>query len=456
MLDDRLTPSPPQVNTDATLVDRVVSLYRGVDLPDTMASIARVVATVTSADRVSVLCGVPNGHRLVATSSGSAIDRGGNDVASLESIADAASDPEKARVVCLAHQRITGCQSVTIWTLPCDQHASCGATIVLESFGEPIDAPEHFAALKKHLADSLCQAVQRDARAAKPLRWTAWRLLSGRKAALALTASLALVVVGSLPMRLRIPVDGHLVAARQANVFAPADGIVQRILVTDGDTVSIGDPLIKLRSPELELQRQSIASQIETSQAKLDAIAATRSGPRDSQSSADGKILQAEIAGLTRQRDAIESRLSQLTITSPINGTVDRWNLTESLSSRPVSHGQFLLTVVSQADGWNAELNVPDQAMGYVAASTSPLECTVRLRSFSSKSFTSTIDHIDDVATVTADGRSVVRATAAIKIDDFNVRSGTTLTATINAGRRTVAFVTLRSVIEWYRQQVWF
>lgn len=456
MLDNRLTQTPAARDIDDSFVDRVALLYRGVDLPESMTSIARVVANATSADQVSVLVGGTDGHRLVATSTGATIDRSGEDVASLESIADASSDPEKARVVCLAHQRLTGCQSVTIWTLPCEQHASCGATIILQSFGEPIDAPEHFAALKKHLADSLCQAVQRDTHAAKPLRWTASRLLSGRKAALALAGAVALVVIGSLPMRLRIPVDGRLVAARQANVFAPAEGIVQRILVDDGDLVSIGDPLIELRSPQLDLQRQSIVSQIETSQAKLDAISATRSGTRDSLSSADGKILQAEIAGLTGQRDAIESRLSQLKVTSPIDGTVDRWNLNLSLSSRPVSHGQFLLTVVSRKHGWNAELNVPDKAMGYVAASTSPLECTVRLRSLSSEAFTGTIDHIDDVATVTADGRSVVRATAPIQIDDANVRSGTTLTATIDTGRRTVAFVVLRSVIEWYRQQVWF
>lgn len=456
MLDDRLTQSPPARESDDLLIDRVVSLYRGADLRESMASIARVVAESTSADRVSVLVGGSVGHRLVATSNDSPIDRGSEDVASLESIADASNDPEKARVICLAHQRLTGCQSVTIWTLPCDHHASCGATIVLESYGEPIDAPEHFAALKKHLADGLCQAVQRDARAAKPIRTAIWHRLSGRKAALALAAIVTLTVMGSLPMRLRIPVEGRLVAARQSNVFAPAKGTVENILVDDGDTVSVGDALIVLRSPELELQRQTIASQIETSQAKLDAIAATRSGSRDPQSSADANVLQAEIAGLIQQRIAIEARLSALRITSPIDGIIDRWNLHASLASRPVAHGQFLMTVVSHADGWNAELDVPDQSMGYVADSTSPLECTIRLRSIAGQSFTGSIDRIDDVATMTIDGRSVVRANAAIEIEDLDVRNGATLTATIDTGTSTVAFVMLRSVIEWYRQQAWF
>ncbi len=86
--------------------------------------------------------------------------------------------------------------------------------------------------------------------------------------------------------------------------------------------------------------------------------------------------------------------------TAVFDGLVDRWDLTQSLQSRPVAYGQYLLDIISETDGWTIELDVPEQHVNYVLQQQQvmPCRCSFRLRSDPTRVYQGTINEIAGVA----------------------------------------------------------
>ena len=255
---------------------------------------------------------------------------------------------------------------------------------------------------------------------------------------------------------------------KRSHVFAPVEGIVDDVLVVNGQKVQQGQALLLLRSPALELEQKAIEGNLATARTRLAALQALRSrgdsstSTREASSSASEQVLKAEIKGLEQQSELLMRQIATLEVKSPIDGNVERWDLGQSLVARPVTHGQYLVDVISSTEGWRLELDLPDAEVNYLLQQHRQEPCAVsfRVRSDPTRVHRGTVSEISEVAHVDARGRSLIRAT--VELDESSLsgvtqsfRSGADVLAQVHCGQRSVGFVMFRGIIEWWRSQSW-
>ncbi|MEO2019756.1 MAG: hypothetical protein ABGZ53_35940 [Fuerstiella sp.] len=130
--------------------------------------------------------------------------------------------------------------------------------------------------------------------------------------------------------------------------------------------------------------------------------------------------------------------------------------------SRPVQRGQLLLEIVPADSSWQLEISIPDDRMSYVtnarhqSAELLPIRYVVR--SAPERDWTTALTDVDNAVEV-HDGQMSCRATALLTtLPQAKLRPGTTVTARIACGRRSLGFVMFREVIEFWGQVrfAWF
>ncbi|CAN0362121.1 unnamed protein product, partial [Ectocarpus sp. 4 AP-2014] len=148
----------------------------------------------------------------------------------------------------------SGVRSLT--ALPCTAAAIEGEDAAVPSvalLAEWFDADRdaNADALLAALARHLGVAAQREGNAIGS------RMALGRAAA----AMLAIALVGAAiifslitPATLWTPVEGRFEPVARSRVFAPLDGVVEELFVSQAEPVQAGAPLVRLASPELRLQ----------------------------------------------------------------------------------------------------------------------------------------------------------------------------------------------------------
>jgi len=178
-----------------------------------------------------------------------------------------------------------------------------------------------------------------------------------------------------LPASLRIEAEGSLQPANQRVVFAPLDGLIEQILVSDGQEVKAGDKLAEMRSPMLEIQLQEVQGEMRANAEKRDGLNVAinqlaNENPSayalQSKFSSEIRELETQLQTLDKKQDAIRIEQQKLSLTAPIDGLVIARQIERFLNSRPVRRGDALLRVVQLDGPWQLELTVADQDAGYL------------------------------------------------------------------------------------------
>jgi multidrug efflux pump subunit AcrA (membrane-fusion protein) len=179
----------------------------------------------------------------------------------------------------------------------------------------------------------------------------------------------------SRPVPLRIEARGTLQPVGQRGVHVSIDGFVEELLVEDGQTVAAGQPLVRLRSPELEMQRQELRGQLTTLAEKRESlnVELIQTSPDNEQAARDQnrlaaeiRLLDIEVEGLEEKRKLLDGLDARLLIESPVAGSVVAPQLRRFLDGRPVRRGDLLFHVVDFDGPWRLELMVPDGESGHV------------------------------------------------------------------------------------------
>lgn len=462
--------------------DWIGRLHDGVDVTEAFAAISVAVAKETGCDRVSLLR--PRGSRmeLVASSTQPRVDRRARQVRLLQQLAaatvagggrlkyvvgspvDVADDLNEPLEQYLDE---SGCREITIDSFD-NEAGQAIAVMTLERFRlDPGFDPSEDAALTS-LRGPVRQAIGR-ALARDDAGWSfvASRLSRGSAArkmvATGVFAMTALILLWIVPAPLMIPVEGRVEAARSVGLFAPTAGTVVEVKTDNGDTVAPGQSLLVIRSPQLELQQKELEGKLDTATTQLASLGALRS--RGSSSTpgtggggvADEQVLKTQIAGYQSQLALLRQEIANLTLTSPIQGTVDGWNLKQSLAARPVTHGQHLADVISTEGGWMIELDLPDKHAAYVLEQQQRglCRCTFTLTSGSGQTYHGTAEEIAEVAQINSRGQSVIRVVVPYPEAAQEFRVGATVLAELDCGKRSLGFVWFRGLVEWTRRQSW-
>ena len=117
--------------------------------------------------------------------------------------------------------------------------------------------------------------------------------------------------------------------------------------------------------------------------------------------------------------------------------------------------------VVDPDGEWELEVNMPQRRIGHVkraaAKAKQPLPVVFMLATHPGQEFTGQLKEIGQIADVSeAEEPTVVVRVAIDKVDLPEMRPGTTVTARVDCGRKSLGYVWLHDVIEFVQSQVLF
>ncbi len=287
---------------------------------------------------------------------------------------------------------------------------------------------------------------------------------------------LALVTLGLLALFLvRINLDmeanGKLQPTLQQQVFAHVEGEVEEVYVDHSDIVKQGQPLLKLRNRELEIEITDLQGQLDAARESVITLGeqyqrAARSGDSLESARLSGQERESKkrVETLEAQLQLVREKEKQLVRVSPIDGIVMDWHLKERLRARPVVTGQVLVNVADPRGEWELELYMPEKRMKYLddalqEANGQPLRVDY---------IQSTDPSADHTGKLTApdvhyraeldptDGAVVKLRVKPDSLEGVSLRPGSKVIADVVCGRRSAAFVWFHEVVEWVQANVIF
>ncbi|QDU88483.1 HlyD family secretion protein [Pirellulimonas nuda] len=290
--------------------------------------------------------------------------------------------------------------------------------------------------------------------------------LAGLAAALAAAAAASLVLV---PAELKIAAEGRLEPVDSSRVFAPCDATVDRLLVRHGQRVKVGEPLLLLRSSELQLDIEQAEAELATAKQEVAALetAKLRAGipSRDRSPETDVSALAARIAALnqsveakTRRVQLLQEESQRLRVVSPTAGVVTSWKPADYLAGRPVRRGQRLLEVAASDGQWRIELETPDRDAGHLlrAVESGPVSASFVVKSDPATTYRGRVLQVASATQQNESGEPVLRVVVAPEeAKDLAPRSGMVVAAKLDCGQAPLGYVWFHEAWEAL-QRVWF
>ncbi|MCI0491458.1 MAG: efflux RND transporter periplasmic adaptor subunit, partial [Planctomycetes bacterium] len=365
-------------------------------------------------------------------------------------------------------------------------HAGDGARFVLVA--EQFDAGNDFTRERLVEVGQVCSTALYNALEVDqlPLGWLVRPLSTAKQAVvkhltqtatIAAFATVAVAALALVPADFHVEAPGTLQPVVRRNVFAPRSGLVDEVLVQHGDHVASGQALVRLRDPQLELERKRVDGELETASRQLDAVRATKTqrAIRDGSAvdtyrlSAEQRELEQQLANLRQERALLDQEREKQVVTSPIAGQVLTWDVANRLITRPVERGEVLVTVADLLADWQLEIDVADDRIGHVIAARdairSDLPVDFRLISDDRELHHGHIHEVCLTADVEAKQETAPSPTVLVKVAfdaealgvpiRGELRPGVSARARIACGRRSLGYVWFHdlwdAVVGWLR-----
>ncbi len=287
---------------------------------------------------------------------------------------------------------------------------------------------------------------------------------------------LALVTVGLLALflihiNLDLEANGALQPVLQEQVFAHVDGEVEAVYVDHSDEVKQGQPLLKLRNRELEIQITDLKGQLDAARVSIVSLGEQIGRTSRTGDSLETSRLMGQEREATKRKETLEAQLAlvyekekQLIRTSPIDGIVMDWHLKERLRARPVVTGQVLVNLADPNGDWELELFMPEKRMKFLddavqKADGQPLEVDFiqpmnPSRDHKGKLFPQDVHYRAELDPT--DGAVVKLRVKPDTLEGLSRRPGSKVIADVVCGKRSAAFVWFHEVVEWVQANVLF
>lgn len=472
-------------------------LLRELHAARTFAQCAQVIADISSGllsnGRVSVLASDADRLEVVAATGVRSIDRTADAIRQIETFADEAvqaektgqwievssTDPAAKLATHLAWFAMNGVRAVRVEQLrqgSSEDSAARRVYVMIEIFeGQNLPSDNRFEFLMEYAGTAIHRLSYTDSSKV----FFGW--IGTRRKRICLSAVLMVLFLTLFPKDFEVEVRGQVFPVERHRVFAPDDGIVDRLAVNADDNVVSGQFLLQLRNAERILEKSRLLGEVDATISRLQAIRAARSAHgtstpnqnnRSLDLSSEEQQLEQKLTSLREEQELVDQHLESLALVSPITGTVYQRRLKEQLDARPVQRGQLLMEIVNSTKNWQLELQIPENMIGYVRQSTgvqndanpddvesasrrSHAGSAVRfwLSSQPSRSFETVIESVEQSAHI-EDQRLTCLVTALCRgIDTKQLRPGQSVTARIYCGRRSIGFVLFREVIEYLQKK---
>jgi multidrug efflux pump subunit AcrA (membrane-fusion protein) len=284
---------------------------------------------------------------------------------------------------------------------------------------------------------------------------------------IAVATAVALVSIGLVvvPLELQLEAEGKLEPDVRREVFAPIDGEVIEVLVDHASPVAAGDPLVRLRNRQIEMQMTELVGEIQTTTAEFNRVRKVLAERRSLEPN-EQKQLQGEELEFKVRLDALREKLKlqneqaeQLIVRAPIDGTVMTWDVEKTLRSRPIMTGQVLMEIADLTQPLHLEVQMPDKRMGHLdrrirEADQPSLPVRYVLATHPDEPMQAELprQEIQLRAQVNPEHGSTVKMRAIpdrAELDKRSPRPGAKVIANVQCGKRAAGFVLFHEIYEW-------
>ena len=255
------------------------------------------------------------------------------------------------------------------------------------------------------------------------------------------TAVAALVALLLVPVQYRVGAHARIEGSIQRALVAPADGFLRQVHARPGDRVRTDQVLAELAEDDLKLEHRKWQSEL--TQYENAALAALARSAR-----AEYVINQARADEARAQLDLTEQQLARTRVVAPFDGVVIKGDLTQSLGA-PVRRGDVLLTV-APAGEFRLLVEVDERDIpGIHAGDKGSVALGALDRALSFR-----VARVTPVAT-TRDGRNFFEVEGELGESPSMLRAGLQGVAKIEAGSRSLAWISTHRVLDWVRLSFW-
>lgn len=469
----------------------VRGLYENLDLKQVAYKIANDGRILLGCDRLTVLIRKGGSFQSLAVSGADHVHRRSDSIHQLEKLAgtvagsgedlwhsgrDAAADtlPPQIREALAAYLDVSPATACAVLPLVAKSQRAGGASqseavLVCEQYSTEFaeELREMLPLVAEHSRLALQNAQQLSAipggRVWRAVRREGWlsRVFS-RAAMVGVAISAIVAALLLIPADVRIQARGELQPVNRQEIFAPRDGVVTAIHVHHGQAVTAEEPLLDLRSPELDLEMQRVAGELETARKRLAAAQSERlqTRPTDTDAklrqrrlTAEEEQLQQQVRDLSDRQKMLEKQREELTVRSPLNGEVVTWNVQQQLASRPLRRGDALITVADTSGEWELELKVPSRRAGRLLAArrkeNSPRDVSFVVATSPGRSLAGQLSDVAPRLEMDESGESYLTAKVAVsKAEIENRTPGAGVLARIDCGRSSLAEAWFHDLID--------
>ncbi|HEY2760446.1 MAG TPA: HlyD family efflux transporter periplasmic adaptor subunit [Pirellulales bacterium] len=354
-----------------------------------------------------------------------------------------------------------------------------GALIVeqINTDGVPAAMRRRIDVVAEHGSTALSNSLEHNSLFLMPV----WRTLGKSRVlvharTLPKTIAVIVLVLGVLlslffiPARFQLHGKGALQPVMKRDVFAGTEGTVTALLVKNGDEVKTGQPLVKMRSTDLESRHTQLLGDIAQLHSKIDSVQRylhDKDVTTEQRYKLNGDQSEAEssLRGKEQELTVLEDKEKRLTVTSPIDGKVIGWKLEEILSNgRPIEKGQLLMTVADPNQDWELEINMPEDRMGHIRRAQreqhkDDLDVSYILATDPGRTLHGTLKEIHGAAEVSGEEGNTVLVRVKIDKSDLepkDVEKGAGVSAKIDCGQRSLGYSWFHDVIEFIQTKILF
>jgi hypothetical protein len=365
--------------------------------------------------------------------------------------------------------------------------------IVAEQIGDelaPTDAHARTEVVARHAATALWNAQEHDKIFMLPVLKAVGspsRFFRGRTLAKIVGVLLAIVavivVLTFVPWKLNISGKGELMPDRRTVVYAPESGIVNEVLVDNGQVVKKGDVIAKMDSKDLQKQLKETAAEMNTATSQVAILNVKLNDPNipdNEKSTIQGQLAESSIKGKScaARIEILKEQLDSMEIHAPHDGLVTTWEPKKNLAGRPVEIGTELITIADTSGPWVLEVKVPDDDMGPILRAQSKLDKAIKdgtekpgtgLEAYfvtmtdPEHRYPGYVVRIGSKAEL-LENEHVVKVTVGFtdkvredfKANDKALRPGSEVRARVNCGNARLAYVLLRDVVHFFYESVLF
>ena len=280
------------------------------------------------------------------------------------------------------------------------------------------------------------EPIREKKRALVALPGPVWLAYAGIALLILLTAT-----VIRLPLRVRAS-EANVRAGVQSPARAGVPGLVDAVLVREGERVAAGQPIARLRNEALETRLREAEASLALAQ--REALAAQ--GRRDAGSAIAARVKAAQWADT---RALLAREVARARVVAPAAGTV----LTPRLEERVggwVEAGEPVAWI-GEPSSVELEMHVPQQEIGQVAVGD---RVRARVNALPSVTFEGRVTAIAPRADSTAARTFVVRG--VLNNQEGLLRPGMAIKARILTKSRPVAALAFRRPARWLRMHLWW